>query len=137
MKIKTKAGVEVWGFLLLNRNRMSKNANVVHEESLSMSDKAAMLIVDRVGTVIFFVICNILCFSVLYNPGWRDYVQFISSGWLQLVLLPLMLIADNLQSKHAEKRADALYEATLKIDKILERMEECGVYEEGSHTKVT
>lgn len=102
---------------------MSKNANDVHEENLSMSDRVAMLIVGRVGTIIFFVICNILCFSVLYNPGWTSYVQFISSGWLQLVLLPLMLIASNLQSKHAEKRADALYEATLKIDKILERIE--------------
>lgn len=107
---------------------MSKNANTVHEESLSLSDRAAMLIVDKVGTIIFFVICNILCFSVLYNPGWKEYVQFISSGWLQLVLLPLMLIANNLQSKHAEKRADALYEATLKIDKILERMEKCDIY---------
>lgn len=102
---------------------MSKNANDAHEKSLSISDKVAMFIVDKVGTIIFFVICNILCFSVLYNPGWTAYVQFISSGWLQLVLLPLMLIADNMQSRHAEKRADALYEVTLKIDKILEEME--------------
>jgi Zn-dependent protease with chaperone function len=102
---------------------MSQNANARHEESLSLADRSALFIVDKAGTILFFLLCNLLCLSVLLEPDWTAWVQFISSGWLQLVLLPLMLIASNLQSRHAEKRADALYEATLKIDRSLEKME--------------
>ena len=41
-------------------------------------------------------------------------VQFISSGYLQLVLLPLILVSQNL--RHDEIRAQAHYDADLRAD---------------------
>ena len=42
--------------------------------------------------------------------------MFISSSFLQLVLLPLIMIGQNIQSKHAELRADAIYDVSVKLD---------------------
>ena len=53
--------------------------------------------------------------------------MFISSSFLQLVLLPLIMIGQNLQSLHAEARAEADFEVNTKAEEeirtILEHLE--------------
>lgn len=47
-------------------------------------------------------------------------VQYVSSGILQLILLPLILISQNLQGRHAELRAEHDLETNVKAEKEIE-----------------
>lgn len=96
-----------------------KNINKQHKEELSKLQKMAVWVTDHIGTLEFFAICNALVVTPLIFPKALPIVQFISSAWLQLILLPLILIGQNVQSKHSELRADAIYELDKKIEKLL------------------
>ena len=47
-------------------------------------------------------------------------VQYISSGYLQLIMLPLIMIGQNLQGRHAELRAEHDYQTNVKAEKEIE-----------------
>ena len=86
------------------------NINKLHREKLTKAEKIAHFITARIGTMPFFVICNILVLLSLTVKSSISVVQFISSSWLQLILLPLIMIEQNRQSKHDELRAEHDYE---------------------------
>ena len=47
-------------------------------------------------------------------------VQYVSSGYLQLIFLPLIMVGQNLQGRHAEIRAEHDYETNIKAEKEIE-----------------
>jgi uncharacterized membrane protein len=47
-------------------------------------------------------------------------VQYISSGYLQLILLPLILVGQNLASRHSELRSEHDYQTNIKAEKEIE-----------------
>jgi uncharacterized membrane protein len=47
-------------------------------------------------------------------------IQYISSGYLQLIFLPLIMVGQNLQSKHSELRAENDYQINLKAEHEIE-----------------
>jgi uncharacterized membrane protein len=96
------------------------HANEVHEQSLTTTDKIALWITDKVGTFNFFVFCIVLTLVPFAIPALMPTVQFISSAFLQLVLLPLIMIGQNLQSRHAEIRAQSDYEINVKAEREIE-----------------
>ena len=104
-----------------------KNVNEIHKDNLSITDKIALWITNKVGTFGFFVFTICLTLRPFIIPGLMTAVQFISSAFLQLVLLPLIMIGQNLQSKHSEERAEADFEintkAEVEIRTILEHLE--------------
>lgn len=104
-----------------------KNVNEIHKDNLSITDKIALWITNKVGTFGFFVFTICLTLIPFIIPGLMTAVQFISSAFLQLVLLPLIMIGQNLQSKHSEERAEADFEintkAEVEIRTILEHLE--------------
>ncbi len=96
------------------------NINVQHNEKLSKIDKLALLITNRVGSMGFFLI--IFCWTALWlswnalapDPMKFDpYPAFVLwlfiSNMIQIFLMPLIMIGQNLQSKHSELRAEADY----------------------------
>ena len=103
------------------------NANVKHKEKLTKLERAAVWVTDHIGTIEFFILCNVMVASTLVFPTIVVIVQFISSAWLQLVLLPLIMIGQNLQSKHSEARAEADFEvntkAEIEIETIIAHLE--------------
>ena len=99
---------------------MATNANKKHKENLTRLEKIAVWVVNHVGSVTFFLICNFMVALTLIKPTTTPIIQFISSAWLQLILLPLIMIGQNVQTKHDEARADATYDLTVKIEKLLE-----------------
>lgn len=97
-----------------------QNTNEVHKQHLSRTDKIALFITRRVGTMTFFYACLVLVtIPLVYNPA-LPLVQYISSGYLQLILLPLILVGQNLQGRHAELRAQHDYETNVKAEKEIE-----------------
>ncbi len=95
---------------------MIKNANEEHKENLSLSDKIALYITNKVGTFAFFIFTVCLTILPFIIPGLMNIIQFISSAFLQLILLPLIIIGQNLQSKHAELRAESAYDTSIKSE---------------------
>lgn len=96
------------------------NINEVHKSHLSKTDKLALFITRRVGTMGFFYFCLALVTLPLIFSWAMPTVQYLSSGFLQLTLLPLILVGQNLQGRHSELRAQHDYETNLKAEKEIE-----------------
>lgn len=91
----------------------------VHRSKMSRATKVAVWIVGVVGTFQFFAGCVVLTFVPTLFHQTLFVVQFVSSAFLQLVLLPLILIAGNVQADHLEKIADHIYQHTTKVEALL------------------
>jgi len=115
-----------------------KNINIEYKERLSKLERFAVWITERVGTMGFFLI--IFLWTVLWL-GWNvlasveftfdPYPAFVLwlfiSNMVQIFLMPLLLIGQNLQGKHASARAEADFEVNTKAEReigtILEHLE--------------
>lgn len=104
-----------------------RNINTERKENLSSLEKFAVWITEHVGTMGFFLIVFFwtvtwLGFNIL---GPKDYIfdpypafvlWLFISNMLQILLMPLLLIGQNLQGKHAEARAEADFEVNTKAE---------------------
>lgn len=104
-----------------------RNANIEHQQHLSSADKLAIWITEHVGTMGFFAI--ILAWTVLWL-GWNTlapltlrfdpYPAFVlwlfMSNMIQILLMPLIMIGQNIQGRHAEFRAEADFEVNIKAE---------------------
>jgi CRP-like cAMP-binding protein len=118
---------------LLVSQRVTRNANIVHERSLSALDRLAIVITDKVGSMGFFAIIavwtvlwtgyNILASEVpaLHWPAFDPFPAFVAylliSNVIQILLMPLIMVGQNLQGRHAETRAELDYEINQKAEK--------------------
>ena len=115
-----------------------RNINIEQKENLSNLDKLAVWITDKVGSMGFFIIIFVwTTVWLLWNSlGPKDarfdpYPAFVLwlfiSNMIQIFLMPLIMIGQNLQSDHAEARAQADFEvntkAELEIETILLHLE--------------
>lgn len=108
-----------------------RNANIRHKESLSLLEKLAVKLTDHVGSIGFFFI--IFGWTVLWL-GWNTlapeelrfdpFPAFVLwlfvSNMIQIFLMPLILIGQNLQSRHAEIRAESDFEVNVRAEKEIE-----------------
>lgn len=110
---------------------MIKNPNQIHKTKLRFSDRMALEITNKIGTMAFFGV--IFCWTLiwlLWNSFAPEELRFDESPdfltWLfisnmiQLFLLPLLLISQNIQGKHAELTADNDYKIDLKTEEEME-----------------
>jgi CRP-like cAMP-binding protein len=113
--------------------RATRNANLVHEQSLSALDRVAMAITAKVGSFGFFLI--IATWTVLwtgYNmlaslvPAlhWHAFDPFpafvaylLISNVIQIMLMPLIMVGQNLQGRHSETRAELDFEINQKAER--------------------
>lgn len=113
--------------------RATRNANVVHEQGLSALDRLAMKITNTVGSAGFFLI--IAAWTVLwtgYNMiaslfpalGWHAFDPFpafvaylLISNVIQIMLMPLIMVGQNLQGRHSEVRAELDFEINQRAEK--------------------
>jgi uncharacterized membrane protein len=115
-----------------------RNVNIQQKQHLSRLNKVAVWITDHVGTMGFFIIIFIwtatwLSWNTLAPAAWRfdPFPAFVfwlfMSNMVQIFLMPLIMIGQNLQSQHAEARAEADFEvntkAELEIETILMHLE--------------
>lgn len=96
------------------------NPNIVHRSHMSKLDIAALFVTKKVGSIGFFFACVILVTIPLIFTQAISIVQYISSGILQLILLPLIMIGQNLQGRHAEIRAQHDFDTNVKAEKEIE-----------------
>jgi uncharacterized membrane protein len=105
-----------------------RNVNVLHKESLSLLETFAVKLTDHVGSIGFFLI--IFGWTILWL-GWNTIAPkewrfdpfpafvlwlFISNV-IQIFLMPLIIIGQNLQGRHAENRAESDFEVNVRAEK--------------------
>ncbi len=102
---------------------MVRNINKEHKENLSPLDKAAVFITSIVGTMwcaIAFTILALISLPQAIAGGTATIVSWTAQTFLQLVLLSIIMVGQNLQSRHSELRADADYETNVESEKKIE-----------------
>jgi uncharacterized membrane protein len=114
-----------------------------HADSLSPLERAAVVITEKVGSMGFFLI--IITWTILwcgYNIlasqlPWLKWTPFdpfpafvaylLISNVIQILLMPLIMVGQNVQGRHADLRAENDYRVNLKAEKevkeILARLE--------------
>lgn len=115
-----------------------RNVNVEHKERLGTLDRMALWITDKVGSMGFFIMIfiwtslwlswNIFApVSMQFDPVPAFVMWLFISNMIQIFLMPLIMIAQNLESKHSEARADADFEintkAEIEIQTVLQHLE--------------
>jgi uncharacterized membrane protein len=108
-----------------------RNVNLLHKESLSLLETFAVKLTDHVGSIGFFLI--IFGWTILWL-GWNTIAPkewrfdpfpafvlwlFISNV-IQIFLMPLIMIGQNLQGRHAENRAESDFEVNVRAEKEIE-----------------
>jgi uncharacterized membrane protein len=119
-------------------HKSPRNINVQHREKLTSLEKLALLITVHVRSMGFFIV--IFSWTLLWltwntaaplNLRFDPYPAFVLwlfiSNMIQIFLMPLIMIGQNLQSRHAELRAEADYDinakAEIEIETILMHLE--------------
>ena len=110
-----------------------QNANEVASQGLSPLDKIAAAITDKVGSMAFFLL--IFAWTILWTGynilatevaalGWKPFDPFPSfvaylliSNVIQILLMPLIMVGQNVQSRHSEIRAQLDFEINQKAEK--------------------
>lgn len=115
-----------------------RNVNIEHKMGLSKLEKLAVLITDKVGTMGFFLVIFVwtafwLSWNALgpessrFDPFPAFVLWLFISNMIQIFLMPLIMVGQNLQGRHAESRAEADFEintkAELEIETILQHLE--------------
>jgi uncharacterized membrane protein len=107
------------------------NVNIKHKESLSTLENIAIKVTGYVGSVGFFII--IFMWTLLWL-GWntlapKDFrfdpfpafvLWLFISNMIQIFLMPLIMIGQNLQGRHSEKRAESDYDVNVRAEKEIE-----------------
>lgn len=108
-----------------------KNVNKQHRERLSPINKLALWITIHVGSMGFFII--IFLWTIVWL-GWNTiapaqlrfdpYPAFVLwlfiSNMIQIFLMPLIMVGQNLQSKHSELRAEQDFSINKKAETEIE-----------------
>jgi len=101
-----------------------KNVNVVHLERLSKNERIALIITRHVGTMwaayLFGALTLISLPAAIASQNSLVIVAWIAQTFLQLVLLPIIIVGQNLQGKHSEARAEADFEVNTKAEREIE-----------------
>ncbi len=116
---------------LQNQRKPLRNINIEHREHLTKWEYLAVWITEHIGTMGFFLI---LFFWTVIWLGWNILgpVQYrfdpepafvlwlFISNMIQIFIMPLIMIGQNLQGKHAEARAEADFEVNTKAEREIE-----------------
>ncbi|MBS1920578.1 MAG: DUF1003 domain-containing protein [Bacteroidetes bacterium] len=114
------------------------NVNTRHKEKLTILDKVALWITEHVGSMGFFMLIffwtviwlgwNTLApNSTRFDPFPAFVLWLFISNMVQIFLMPLIMVGQNLQSKHSEIRAEQDFNinkrAEAEIETILKHLE--------------
>ncbi len=114
-----------------------QNVNQKHQQSLGVQDRIALAITTAIGTMYAVYV------FALFMAGWMLWQARISSSpfdpypfafllfmgnIVQLLLMPLIMDGQNIQSRHAEIRANEEYQTTMSsyhdIENILKHLDD-------------
>lgn len=103
-----------------------KNVNQRHRDNMSVLDRLGLGITRLVGTMICAIVFTVLSLislpTALKSHNLLIIVGWIAQTFLQLVLLPIIMVGQNIQGKHSEVMADEEFKTTQTTYKDLEHL---------------
>ena len=110
---------------LKKRRKPIRQVNIEHKQRLTPLERLAMPITGRVGTMGFFLLIfawtivrltwNTLAPSALrFDPFPAFVLWLFLSNMVLIFLMPLLMVGQNLQGRHAEARAERTLKSTPK-----------------------
>ena len=116
---------------LRKRRKPLRNVNKEIAENLHWWDKLAIWITDKVGTLGFFGI--IFTWTVLwlgwnllapaqyqFDPPMGFVLWLFISNLIQILLMPLIMVGQNIQGRHADVRAENDLDINIKAEEEIE-----------------
>jgi len=107
---------------------MGTNINQMQANTLTKGEKVSKFITERVGTIgcaiIFCILSLISLPAAVMSKDPLVIVAWVAQTFLQLVLLPVIMVGQNLQSRHSEILAEATYENDVKIHEHVDEIHE-------------
>ena len=113
-----------------------RNINKEQHDKLKPLDQLALIITTRVGTMGFFLIIfswTLIWLGLNFLTPWKfdppmSFVLYLFiSNVIQILLMPLIMVGQNIQGSHSEARAEHDLEVNIKaereIEVILEHLE--------------
>jgi len=108
-----------------------RNVNKEHREKLSPLNRLAVWTTERVGTMGFFLAIfgwtviwlgwNLLApKSLRFDPPMGFIFYLFISNVIQILLMPLIMVGQNVQGGHAEMRAEHDLDVNVKAEKEIE-----------------
>ena len=108
-----------------------ENINIVHRNKLKPLEKLALFVTEKIGTMGFFF------FILLFNVGWITWniwapknlvfdeafsflILLFINNIMQILFMPLLMVGQNLQGRHAELRAEQEFKTDVKAEKEIE-----------------
>ena len=102
------------------------NINVARQQKLGPLDSFGAFITREVGTmtaaILFTLLTLISLPAALHSHETITIVAWIAQTFLQLVLLPIIIVGQNIQGKHTETMADEEFKTTQTTYKDLEHL---------------
>jgi uncharacterized membrane protein len=107
-----------------------ENVNIKHRQNLRIQDKVAVTVTTAVGTMYAVYLILLFVSGWMVWQSWADkpidpfpfaFMVFISNI-MQLLLMPLIMVGQNVQGKHAELRAEEEFKRTLSMNKDIEKL---------------
>ena len=105
-----------------------RDVNQEFDQSFTPLERVAIAITDRVGSFGFFLL--ILAWSILwlgwntlaphsvrFDPAPAFVLWLFISNMLQILLMPLIMVGQNLQGRHSELRAQSDFEVNVKAER--------------------
>lgn len=108
-----------------------RNTYAEHRSGLTHLENIATAVTTRIGTMGFFLIvimwtASWIGWNILAPVDWRfdPYPAFVFwlfiSNMIQIMLMPLIMLGQNLQGRHLEARAQADFEVNVKAEREIE-----------------
>jgi uncharacterized membrane protein len=108
-----------------NRHQPS-NVNELHADKMSPLDKSGLVITRAVGTMIAAILFTFLALislpAAIKTHNEIVIVAWIAQTFLQLVLLPIIMVGQNIQGQHTELMANEEFQTTQTTYKDLEHL---------------
>ena len=113
------------------RRKPLKNVNEVAKSRLGMLDRLALFITTYVGTMGFFLIIffwtvvwlgwnTLLPNTMRFDPATGFVLYLFLCNVIQILLMPLIMVGQNIQGAHSEARAENDLEVNIKAEKEIE-----------------
>lgn len=116
---------------IIRTNKPTRKVYSNHRERLSTINKLALWITERVGSMGFFALIffwtvgwlgwnTIAPISLRFDPYPAFVLWLFISNMIQIFLMPLIMIGQNLQSRHSEIRAEEDFAINKKSENEIE-----------------
>ncbi len=118
----------------VSMSKFKPHPHVIHPKDLlkkerSFNDKFAIWIATHVGSMYTFYLFNMIAFlsakAAFQTHNLVPIVNWVSSNWIQLILLPAIMVAQNVAQKATDAKAEAdhvtlTYLANLQDEQMVE-----------------